>query len=70
VYQDLAVTVRNEPTLDDIRAQYPGWHLWIGADELLHGSPKEGIVRPVSAESFTDLQDQIRQAGSWIGMQV
>jgi hypothetical protein len=64
----LIVTVENDATLEDVRARYPGWHLWVGADQLLHGSPKEGVVRPVSVENFIDLQDQIRRAEAWIEM--
>jgi hypothetical protein len=59
------VSVNNdscEPTLDDIRGEFPAWHCWDGISGLvyakLRGSSPVIVVR---GENPRDLRDQIRR---------
>lgn len=51
-----------EPTLDDIRSEYPAWHCWDGIAGLPHarlrGSSPPIVVR---GEDPRDLRDEIRR---------
>jgi hypothetical protein len=49
-----------EPTLDDVRTEFPEWHCWTGVNRLLYArltSTSPAIV--VCGEDAADLRDQI-----------
>jgi len=54
-----------EPSLDDVAAAYPRWHLWKGVSGLVYAS--RGLTSPpvvVRGEDPMDLRDAIR---AWEG---
>jgi hypothetical protein len=60
-----SVTVNNdsrEPTLDDVRSEYPRWYCWSGISGLVYGKLRgSSPVIMVRGEDPLDLRDQIRR---------
>jgi hypothetical protein len=53
--------VTGEPTLEEIAAEFPRWHVWQGIAGLVYA--RKPLTSPpvvVRAEDATDLRDQIR----------
>ena len=52
----------NEPTLDDIRREFPGWTVYRGTDRRWRARPEAATppVEPVVGEDLADLRDQIK----------
>jgi hypothetical protein len=51
----------DEPTLDEVAAEFPGWRVWSGISGLVYG--RKLLTSPpvvIRAEDPTDLRDQIR----------
>jgi len=50
-----------DPTLDDIKREFPRWHAWKGISGLVYARRLKTSPPPVvRAEDPTDLRDQIR----------
>jgi hypothetical protein len=61
----LSMSSHDEPTLEQVAAQYPRWRVWRDFNKNCHAVPKDGPNIPVKGEDPLDLRDQIIRAESF-----
>ena len=55
-----------EPDLEDVAREYPGWRVWTGTDRRYHALRKCGPPLTVRGDYPLDLADEIRRAEAFI----